>query len=70
MPENYEVKVRPEKVAVVEEIKEELGSSPAVVLTEYRGLTVNQLKELRSQLLRTETTYKVITPPVSLVKAA
>jgi len=60
MAEGYEAKVRPEKVAVVEEIRDELGSSPAVVLTEYRGLTVNELKELRSQLLRTETAYKVI----------
>ncbi len=60
MAEGYEAKVRPEKVAVVEEIKDELGSSPAVVLTEYRGLTVNELKELRSQLLRAETAYKVI----------
>ena len=60
MAEGYEAKVRPEKVAVVEEIRDELGSSPAVVLTEYRGLTVNELKELRSQLLRTATAYKVI----------
>jgi large subunit ribosomal protein L10 len=60
MPESYEVKVRPEKVAVVDEIRDELSNSPAVVLTEYRGLTVNELKELRSQLLRTETSYKVI----------
>jgi large subunit ribosomal protein L10 len=60
MSESYQAKVRPEKVAVVEEIKEELDSSPAVVLTEYRGLTVNELKELRAQLLRTETAYKVI----------
>jgi large subunit ribosomal protein L10 len=60
MPDGYEAKVRPEKVAVVDEIRSELDSSPAVVLTEYRGLTVNELKELRSQLLRTETAYKVI----------
>jgi large subunit ribosomal protein L10 len=60
MAENYEVKVRPEKVAVVDEIRDELSSSSAVVLTEYRGLTVNELKQLRSQLLRTETAYKVI----------
>jgi large subunit ribosomal protein L10 len=60
MSESYQAKVRPEKVAVVEKIKEELDSSPAVVLTEYRGLTVNELKDLRAQLLRTETAYKVI----------
>jgi large subunit ribosomal protein L10 len=60
MPENYEVKVRPEKVAEVEHIRDELGSTPTVLLTEYRGLTVNELKDLRAQLLRLEASYKVI----------
>ena len=60
MPENYEVKVRPEKVAEVEHIRGELDSTPTVVLTEYRGLTVNELKQLRAQLLGSETSYKVI----------
>jgi len=70
MSEGYEVKVRPEKVAVVDEIRNELGSSPAVVLTEYRGLTVNELKDLRAQLLRTETSYKVIKNTLARLAAA
>lgn len=56
----YAAKVRPEKVAAVEEIKQEFDDNPAVVLTEYRGLTVTELKNLRVQLLGQETAYKVV----------
>jgi large subunit ribosomal protein L10 len=41
---------RPEKVAVVEEVRERLASANASVITEYRGLTVTQLAELRKAL--------------------
>jgi len=41
---------RPEKVAVVEEVREHLGSSGAAILTEYRGLKVGDLATLRRQL--------------------
>ncbi len=41
---------RPEKVAVVEEVRERLASANASVVTEYRGLTVAQLAELRKSL--------------------
>ncbi len=40
---------RPEKVAVVEEIREKLMDSDAAVLTEYRGLKVGELAELRGR---------------------
>jgi large subunit ribosomal protein L10 len=41
---------RPDKVAVVEEVRERLASANASVVTEYRGLTVTQLAELRKNL--------------------
>ena len=41
---------RPEKVAVVEEVRTKLASADAAVLTEYRGLTVAQLTQLRRSL--------------------
>lgn len=41
---------RPDKAAAVAELTEEFRSSNAAVLTEYRGLTVKQLKELRRSL--------------------
>lgn len=41
---------RAEKVAVVDEVRERLGGASAALLTEYRGLSVAQLAQLRRQL--------------------
>ena len=41
---------RPEKVAVVDEVREKLRNADAAVLTEYRGLSVAALAKLRSEL--------------------
>ena len=38
---------RPEKVAVVNEVRERLSSSDGAILTEYRGLNVSELANLR-----------------------
>lgn len=59
MSEGYQVKVRPEKAAAVEEIRAELDASSAAVITEYRGLTVEELKVLRSRLSEQDTAYRV-----------
>ncbi len=50
---------RPDKVAAVEEIKTKLSDADAAVLTEYRGLTVSELAELRGSLRPAGTEYKV-----------
>jgi large subunit ribosomal protein L10 len=50
---------RPEKVAVVEEIRTKLAEADAAVLTEYRGLTVPELAQLRAALRGSGTEYKV-----------
>ena len=49
----------PEKVGAVAEITSRFNRSSAVVLTDYRGLTVAQLKELRNSLGATST-YAVV----------
>ncbi|MCM2393100.1 50S ribosomal protein L10 [Streptomyces albipurpureus] len=41
---------RPDKAAAVAELTDQFRSSNAAVLTEYRGLTVAQLKQLRRSL--------------------
>lgn len=41
---------RPEKVAVVTEVREKLGAAQAALLTEYRGLTVKDMHALRQSL--------------------
>jgi large subunit ribosomal protein L10 len=50
---------RPEKVATVEEIRGKLEEARAAVLTEYRGLKVSELAELRASLRAAEAEYKV-----------
>lgn len=50
---------RPEKVAVVEEVRDKLRDADAAVLTEYRGLTVSELAQLRGTLRPSSTEYKV-----------
>ncbi len=49
-PSSAERTVKPEKLAAVEELTERFRNSSATVLTEYRGLTVAELKALRRQL--------------------
>jgi len=51
---------RPEKVAAVEQIREELEASQAVFVTDYRGLKVSQMTELRRKLREVGTDYKVV----------
>jgi large subunit ribosomal protein L10 len=50
---------RPEKVAIVTEVKERLENATSVVVTEYRGLTVAEFQELRGQLRPSGAKYKV-----------
>jgi len=50
---------RPEKVAVVDEIRTKLVDADAAILTEYRGLTVSELANLRGALRPAATEYKV-----------
>jgi large subunit ribosomal protein L10 len=50
--------VRADKATAVAELTEQFRGSSATLLTEYRGLTVAQLKELRRTLGR-ETKYSV-----------
>ena len=60
MTDTYTTKVKPEKVETVDRIKAELDQTQAVVLTEYRGLTVGELADLRTKLLDMETSYRVV----------
>src|SRR4051794_35576517 len=59
---------RPDKAAAVAELTEEFRSSTAAVLTEYRGLTVAQLKELRRSL-GANTSYAVVKNTLTKIAA-
>ena len=50
---------RPEKVAVVEEVRDRLSSADAAILTEYRGLNVAEMARLRRSLRGAGGQYKI-----------
>ncbi len=50
---------RADKVAVVDEVRERFSESEAVLFTEYRGLDVAQLADLRGRLLDASCNYKI-----------
>jgi large subunit ribosomal protein L10 len=59
---------RPDKAAAVAELTEAFRDSSAAVLTEYRGLTVAQLKELRRSLAG-NATYAVVKNTLTKIAA-
>ena len=59
---------RPDKASAVEELKDGFTSSAAVVLTEYRGLTVKALLQLR-RALGADATYAVAKNTLTAIAA-
>ena len=59
---------RPDKAAAVAEIAERFRDSNAAVLTEYRGLTVAQLTELRTTI-KAHATYAVVKNTLTVIAA-
>lgn len=44
----------------IEELRQRIAQNPNVILTDYRGLTVSELRTLRQQLGKQSTTFAVI----------
>ncbi len=59
---------RPDKAAAVAELTDQFRESNAAVLTEYRGLTVAQLKQLR-RALSGNATYAVVKNTLTAIAA-
>jgi large subunit ribosomal protein L10 len=53
-------KVQEAKTASINELKESFAKSQDFIFTEYRGLTVAQITELRRTLLKKNAEYKVV----------
>ena len=66
--EHKRATVRPDKGDAVAALTESFTSSAAAVLTEYRGLTVKQISELRVAL-GADTTYSVVKNTLSKIAA-
>lgn len=52
--------VRPEKLAKVEEVREDLTGAAATLLAHYRGLSVTELADLRARLRESNAEMKVV----------
>jgi hypothetical protein len=61
--------VRPEKADAVAELAEAFRGASAAVLTEYRGLTVKQISDLRTAL-GADTSYAVVKNTLTKIAAA
>ena len=59
---------RKKKEAIVADMAERLGGMSGLVVTEYRGLDVAQMSEIRNKLREHDATYHVI--KLSLAKLA
>ena len=53
-------KPQPSKTAAIENITNDLKASTSFIFTEYRGLSVEQITQLRAKLRENNCTYKVV----------
>jgi large subunit ribosomal protein L10 len=60
---------RPEKVAVVEEVREELAANPATLFSDFRGLSVAEMAQLRAQLRAAGAKHLVVKNTLALIAA-
>ncbi len=60
------VEVRPEKVKSVDSVKEIVKGSQSIILTDYKGMTVKQITELRRAVRENGASYRVIKNSVSV----
>ncbi len=56
----HNTKVQDHKVAALEAMKSRLGTAKDYIFTDYRGLTVDQITELRRELQKKSADYRVI----------
>ena len=58
------------KQATVAELREQLGRSRTLIVSEYRGLTVREIAEIRRSLRRQDITYRVVKNRLMRIAAA
>ncbi len=57
---DYQVTLQDYKIAAVAEMKSELENVKDIIFTDYRGLTVEKITELRARLRPQEAVFKVV----------
>jgi large subunit ribosomal protein L10 len=58
------------KQALVAELREELARSRTLIVSEYRGLTVKEIAEIRRSLRKQDVTYRVVKNRLMKIAAA
>ena len=53
-------KIQPAKVEAVSKLKEQFGTAPDLIFSDFRGMTFPQMIELRAKLTEKGTTYRVV----------
>ena len=61
--------VKPIKVTKVDKIKADLENAGSLVFTDYRGLDVGELSELRGNMIKEGVTYKVLKNTLAKIAA-
>ena len=57
---DYQVKIQDYKVAAIDAVKGEFENIKDIIFTDYRGLTVEQITDLRNKLRAKDSVYKVV----------
>ena len=58
--EKRKIRVRPEKEAKINQIKDMTEKSKVIILTDYRGLKVSEVMELKGRLREVQGEYRVV----------
>ena len=57
---NYQIKIQDHKVKAIDEVKGSLEKINDIIFTDYRGLTVEKITELRGKLRAKDAVFKVV----------
>ena len=58
--ENYQTRITPAKEDAVKALKEEFEGYNGFIFTDYRGMTVSQITELRNSLRKNDAQFRVV----------
>ena len=58
--ENYKTRITPAKEDAVKALKDEFAGYDGFIFTDYRGMTVQQITDLRDTLRKDEAAYRVV----------
>ena len=58
--DNYKTRITPAKEDAVKALRDEFSGYDAFIFTDYRGMTVEQITDIRKNLRKEEAAYRVV----------